>query len=99
MAHRRVEEQIDDLRRLAADGATPAAVSAARKALANQIGLVAGKAAKLVGELQIKELLPDLLRAFDRLFEDPVARDPQCWGKNAIAKALTELDYRESAPF
>ena len=99
MAHRRVEEQIAALRTLGAEGPTPAAVAAARKALANQVGLVAGKAAKLVGELQIRELLPDLLRAFDRLLENPVARDPQCWGKNAIAKALTELDYRESAPF
>ena len=60
---------------------------------------MAAKAAKIAGELQARELLPDLLRAFDRLFEDPVQRDPQCWGENAIAKALTGLDYRESAPF
>ncbi len=47
----------------------------------------------------MRELIPELLAAFDRLFVDPVERDTQCWAKNAIAKALTELDYRESAPF
>jgi len=40
-----------------------------------------------------------LVRAFDRLFERAAEKDPQCWGKNAIAKALVDLDYRESAPF
>jgi hypothetical protein len=60
---------------------------------------VVGKAAQAVGELQLKDLVPDLLSAFDRLFENPVQRDPQCWGKNAIAKALATLDYRESPPF
>ena len=26
-------------------------------------------------------------------------RDPQCWGKNAVAKALKELEHREAAPY
>ena len=57
------------------------------------------KGAKVAARLQMRELVPDLLQAFDRLFEKPLERDPQCWGKNAIAKALTDLDHRESAPF
>jgi HEAT repeat protein len=35
--------------------------------------------------------LPD---AFARLLEDPVKRDPNCWGKIAIAKALFDADVR-----
>lgn len=99
MAHRKVEEQIDALRQLTADGPTPATVAALRKGLADRVGLVVAKAAQVAGELQLRELEPDLLRAFDRLLEDPVRRDPQCWGKNAIAKTLAALDYRESPPF
>jgi len=57
------------------------------------------KAAKVAGESQLRELIPDIAAAFERLFEDPVQRDPQCWGKNAAAKALTELDYRDSDLF
>src|SRR5262249_56586438 len=42
---------------------------------------------------------PDLLRVYDRLFEGLPKSDPQCWGKNAIARALSELDYNVSTPF
>ena len=45
---------------------------ALRKALADRVNLVAAKAANIAAELPAPEILPDLLRAFDRLFEDPV---------------------------
>lgn len=75
------------------------ALAGLRKALLDRVNLVVAKAARTAAELQLRELIPELLAAFDRLFVDPVERDTQCWAKNAIAKALTELDYRESAPF
>jgi hypothetical protein len=53
----------------------------------------------MAAELPAPELLPDLLGAFDRLFEDPVKRDPQYWCKNAIARALKDLGHRESPAF
>jgi hypothetical protein len=49
--------------------------------------------------LEMRDLVPDLLRAYGRMFEDAVEKDPQCWAKNAIAQALVNLDYRESAPY
>src|SRR5690349_13374901 len=98
MAHRRIEEQIEALQ-LASEGPAQEALAAVRKALGDRTGLVVAKAARLAGEMRLAELMPDLLRAFDRLFEKPCERDPQCWGKNAIAKTLTNLDYRESAAF
>ena len=98
MANRRIEEQLDALSRLR--GAAPAeAVPALRNALADRVNLVAAKAANIAADLPVPEVLPDLLRAFDRLFEDPVKRDPQCWGKNAIAQALKDLGHRESPAF
>src|SRR5262245_13363265 len=99
MAHGRVEQQLEAMRRLSEDGPSPEAAAAVRKALRDRVGMVVGKAAQTAAQLQFMELLPDLITAFDRLFEDPVQRDPQCWGKNGIAKALAALQYRESAPF
>ena len=99
VANRKVEEQIDTLSRLQEDGPEPATVTAVRKALRDRVGLVVAKAAKVAAALQLREVIPELLEAFDRLFEDPTHRDPQCWGKNAIAKALGELDYRQGAPY
>ena len=88
-------EQLGTLRTAPPDQALPAL----RKALADRVSLVAAKAAKVAAERQFRELIPDLLRAFDRLFEKPVERDPQCWGKIAIANTLRDLDYNESAPY
>jgi len=98
MAHRNVEQEIEALNRLRE--APPAdAIPALRKALADRVNLIVAKAAKIAAERQLRDLLPDLLRAFDHLFEKPAARDPQCWGKNAISHALVALEHRQAAPF
>ena len=98
MAVRKVEDELERLSRLRdADPAT--AIPALRKALGDRVNLIAAKAAKITGERQFQDLIPDLLRAFDRLLENAVERDQQCWGKNAIAAALKDLGYNESAPF
>jgi len=70
-----------------------------RKALSDRSNLVVAEAAKSTGELHLSDLLPNLLAAFDRLFDDVLKSDPKCWGKTAIVKALTELDHSDSAPF
>src|ERR1039458_1172790 len=98
MAHRQIEAEVERLNQLR-DAAVSETVPALRKALSDRVNLIVAKGAKLADELRLPDLLPDLLRAFDRLFEKPVERDPQCWGKNAISKALVTLDHREAAPF
>lgn len=99
MAHRRIEDEIARLADLCRGGPNDAALAALRKALKDRVNLMVAKAAKLTGELRAADLIPDLAAAFDRLMEKPVERDPQCWGKNAIAAALVALDYREPEPF
>jgi len=98
MPARNIEAQIEQLSRLRG-GPPSEAVAPVRKALTDRVNLVVAKAATIAGELLIHEATPDLVRVFERLLEDPVKRDPQCWGKNAIAKALKELEHRESAVF
>jgi hypothetical protein len=98
MAKRDVEAAVERIGRLR-DVTHAEAVAELRKALGDRVNLVVAKAARIAAERQMRELIPDLLVTFDRLFEDAVERDTQCWAKNAIAKALTELDYRESAPY
>jgi len=98
MAARRIEEEIARLNQVRREGAD-ASLPHLRKALGDRVNLVVAKAAEVAGALRIEELTPDLLSTFDRLFEDGAKRDPQCWGKNAIARALKEMDYNLSAPF
>src|ERR1035438_3438945 len=98
MANRRIEEQLEALSRLRGTGPEQAA-PALRKALTDRVNLIVAKAAAIASELQVHALLPDLRGAFDRLFEDAVKRDPQCWGKVALAKALRDLGHSESPAY
>ena len=87
------------MRRLRGTAPEDATAALLRKALRDRANLVVAESAKLVADLRLSSLLPDLLAAFDRLFQDPVKTDPKCWAKTAIVKALTELEHCESAPF
>ncbi|MBV9744602.1 MAG: hypothetical protein JO099_12655 [Acidobacteriia bacterium] len=98
MAVRRVEEQLEQLTQLR-EAKPEEAVAGLRKALGDRVNVVVAKAAKITAERQFQALVPELLQAFSRLFDDPLKRDPQCWGKNAIAGALKDLGYSDSAPF
>lgn len=76
-----------------------AAVEPLRKALKDRSNYLVSKAAAIVGELRLKELTPELLAAFDRFMIDPVKTDQQCWAKNAIVKALKDLNHDDPAVF
>jgi HEAT repeat protein len=72
-----------------------AAIEQLRKALNHRNNFVVSKAAKLVEINELSALLPDVLAAYDRFFEDAVKTDPQCWAKNALVKALVKLEHRD----
>jgi HEAT repeat protein len=83
-----VREQPDEVR-----------IEALRKALVQPNNFITAKAADLVREFGMTQLTPELLKAFDRFFDNPVKTDPQCWAKNAISRALTALEYQEPDVF
>jgi HEAT repeat protein len=95
---RKFEEQLaalDTLRKQPPE----ATVEPLRKALTNRNNFVVGKAADLIRELNLTQLIPELLTAFDRFFDDPLKTDPQCWAKTAIARALAAFDHPDPAIF
>ncbi|HVI10446.1 MAG TPA: hypothetical protein VND65_19315 [Candidatus Binatia bacterium] len=78
---------------------TEARVEPLRRALAQRNNLIVAKAAGLVVESKLRPLIPELLAAFERFFEDPVKNDPQCWAKNAISRVLAEFEYQDAEVF
>jgi len=70
-----------------------------RKALASKSNFIAAKAADLVREFNLQDLTPDLLKAFDRFFEQPEKSDPQCWAKNAISRAFASFELQDPDVF
>jgi hypothetical protein len=99
MPSRKVEQQLEKLGGLRAKPADAATADALRKALANPVNVVAAKAARVAGELALRQLVPNLVAAFARMFENFLETDPQCWGKNAIAQALKDLGHADSKEF
>jgi hypothetical protein len=95
---RDVEQQAADLESLRTAPPDVAATSL-RKALQNRNNYLVSKAAKLTADLSLTELIPDLATAFARFLDNPIKTDPQCWAKNAIAKALASLEYQEHGLF
>lgn len=99
MAKRGVEEQLDELSRLRETPVTEATLAALKKALASRINLVCAKAAQIAADLRLQPMMPLLVACFDRFFDNQGKADPQCWAKNAAAKALSDLGHDESATF
>jgi HEAT repeat protein len=95
MAVRKVERELEQMGALR-DAPAGEAAAALRKALKDPVNLMVAKAAAIAAERQFRELIPDLVRAFDRLCSDGARRDPKCWAKSAIARALAEMEQRES---
>jgi HEAT repeat protein len=76
-----------------------ARIDSLRKALANKNNFIAAKAADLIREFNLQELTPDLLKAFNRFFENAEKSDPQCWAKNAISRTLAAFELQEPEIF
>jgi HEAT repeat protein len=76
-----------------------ACVAPLRAALQHRNNYIVAKAAEMVALRRMDELMPELLTAFDRFFEDAVKSDPQCWAKNSLSRTLAALELQEPAPF
>jgi len=96
MANDKVERQLASLKALRGAGLNAETTVLLRKALADKVNVVVAKAAQICAELSAVDLLPDLKKAFARMFEN---KDQQCWGKTALATALKDLGVQESAVF
>src|SRR5689334_16697232 len=99
MPSRKIEQQLELLNSFRGRTADDATLQVIRKALRDRTNLVVSKAAAIAAQLQARDLVPDLLQAFDRFFQNAAHTDPQCWAKEALGKALRDLGHDESAAF
>jgi HEAT repeat protein len=70
-----------------------------RKALTHRNNFLVAKAADLVREFQMAQLIPELPVSFDRFFHNPGKTDPQCWAKNALSRSLATLEHQDAGVF
>lgn len=93
-----VDERLSELEALAA-GDRPALSAALETALADRHYRVVAKGARLTAEALLYEHEPLLLDAYARLLAQPSKRDPGCFAKSAIVRALVELDCGDTEFF
>jgi hypothetical protein len=87
--------RIEALRDLSPEAAEPELANA----LALRNNLLVAKAAKIALHHRCTGLAKNLAEAFHRFLEDGGKTDPQCWAKDAIAKALAEFGYQDAELF
>ena len=95
---RRFEEQLAALEQLRHQP-PQASIEPLRRALTHRCNYIVAKAADLVREFRLPELIPEMLVAFERCFTNPVKTDPQCWAKNALSRALATLEFQDATVF
>ena len=97
MKRRPLEETLLALRRVRQAPEAEESLRELRAVLEGEGSHAVARAATLVGELGLGALVPDLVAAFPRFFEDPVRTDPGCAAKTAIVEALRRLEQDERA--
>jgi HEAT repeat protein len=98
MKHDRFKAKLMALDALRTTFDAKAAVPALRKALMDRSNFIVAKAATILGDAYLTDLQADVIAAFDRLLST-VEDDPGCRGKNALAKALKDLDHHDPDAF
>ena len=97
MKRRPLEETLLALRRVRQAPGSEASQRELRQVLGGEGSHAVARAAALVGELGLEALVPDLVAAFPRFFEEPERADPGCSAKTAIVEALRRLEQDERA--
>jgi HEAT repeat protein len=98
LGKRAFEEQLAALEQLRQQP-DEARIPPLHKALGQKNNFIVAKAADLVRDFGLTSLIPEILAAFDRFFDDPVKSDPQCWAKNALSRALAAFERQDEAVF
>jgi HEAT repeat protein len=91
---RAIERRVAELGALRTSEDRVAAIEQLGKALGDRQGYVVARAASVASDLGATELVPLLIRAFERLLDDGARTDPQCLAKLALVKALETLGSR-----
>lgn len=94
-----LDNQLDDIGRLATEGPTPEGQEALRAFLRSKMNLVAARAADVVREWSAAELLPQLLELWERSLVDPVKSDKACHAKLAVVEALDAIGHDDVSAY
>ncbi len=88
----KLEQALAELDAIRDDPQSDQATAFLRHSLQKQPAIVVANSAKLIGDQELRDLVPDLVAAFPRFVADGVKQDPGCFAKFRIAEALYKLE-------
>ena len=94
-----MEDQLARLAELRSQPPSPDGRAEVAGFLNGKSSLLAAKAARIAGEWQAAELIPELLAAFERFLLKPELTDKGCGAKSEILKTLCKLEHDSPAVF
>ncbi|XPM56171.1 MAG: hypothetical protein EDM05_052970 [Leptolyngbya sp. IPPAS B-1204] len=83
---RKLEELQAQLNQIRAEPTTDEAIAVLRQILASKHNIAIAQAARIIRDADLRELMPDLVTAFNRLMQNPATADPNCLGKKQLRK-------------
>lgn len=98
-ANRNFDARLQEIDSLGRGESNPAVAAALAKSLGDKNNYIVAKAAEASARLALDSLRAPLCAAFDRFLANAAKSDPQCWAKNAIAKALRDLNHADPDVF
>lgn len=96
---RKLEEMLSALTQIRDAPVDEKAIATLRQVLKSKYSVAVARAAKMVGELSMTQLIPDLAATFERMMVKPAETDQGCLAKKEIAETLYRLEYSKEDLF
>ncbi len=96
---KKLETLTAQLNQIRAEPTSEMGLATLEEVLNSKHSIAIAQAAKLIGEAEIHDLVPQLVKTFDRLMEKAADRDPGCRAKAEIADCLYRLEHRDADLF
>ena len=96
---RKLEELLALLTQVRTEPTSEGAIAILQQVLKSKYSLAVARAAKIVGDAELYQLMPNLVDAFERFMINPEETDQGCLAKKEIAETLYRLEYSEDGIF
>jgi len=96
---KKLDELLASLAEVRQEPTSEAGIIVLRQILNSKFSIAIAQAAKVIGDAEVRSLLPELTAAFSKFMINGAETDPSCKAKQRIAEALYRLDYSEESLF
>ncbi|MCY7283956.1 MAG: HEAT repeat domain-containing protein [Cyanobacteria bacterium CAN_BIN43] len=96
---KKLEELLASLTEVRNEPTSEAGIAILQQILNSKFSIAIAQAAKVIGDAEVRSLIPELAAAFSKFMMNGAETDPSCKAKQRIAEALYRLDYSEESLF